>query len=335
MPFRRNSEAKRVGGPAIIKYCSPPALRLWCFWSASYRKGNESVALPVRSLTLINIPFRTINYDQPSLTVSLQQMKPTVVMKKILLIVGILASMAIAHVVFAQTSEGVITYESRFNAWKRVPPERLEAVKARVPEYIISKAELFYNGTETMYKPVVEAEEDAQFRTSGGGPGGGGFRFRMMGGGDIEIYVNHVDQIRLSQQEFNGKKYLITDTIQITPWKFGAETKSILGFTCKQAFYKDEERKMEVVAWYTDKLGMLMGPEMYGSLPGVILALDVNNGERTMVALSVVNKKLGKNDIKAPSGGTPISGEDFRAMVREEMQKRGANGPGRTVIIGN
>lgn len=232
-----------------------------------------------------------------------------------------------AHFVMAQT-QGVITYESTMNMWKRIPPER-ESMKTMIPEFIVRKADLFYNGTESMYKPQAEEEEDAQFSSSGGG---GRMTFRM-GGAGTEIYINHEDQIRLSHQEFNGKKYLVTDTIQITPWKFGTETKEILGYVCKQAYYTDEERKSEIVAWYTDKLGMFMGPETYGALPGVILALDVNNGERTIVALKVEEKELGKKDIKVPSGGTPISGSEFRAMMREEMQKR--SGDGRTMIIRN
>ncbi|MDH4058924.1 MAG: GLPGLI family protein [Cyclobacteriaceae bacterium] len=251
-------------------------------------------------------------------------------MKKVILIIGILVMIISAHVLLAQT-EAVITYESRVNMWKRIPPER-ESMKSMIPEYMVRKAELFTNGSESMYKPVVEEEEDAQFNSSGGA--GGGMRFRMRGN-DTEIYVNYIDQIRLSEQEFNGKKYLVTDTIQITPWKFGAETKEILGFMCKQAFYSDEERKMEVVAWYTDKLGMFIGPETFGSLPGVILAVDVNNAERTIVALNVENKKLGKNDIKVPTTGTTISGKEFRAMVQEEMKKHGATGSGGAFIIRN
>ncbi len=241
-------------------------------------------------------------------------------MKKLIIVLGIIVMLISAHFVMAQT-QGVITYESTMNMWKRIPPER-ESMKSMIPEFIVRKADLFYNGTESMYKPQVEEEEDAEFSSNGGG---GRMRFRM-GGAGTEIYVNHDDQIRLSQQEFNGKKYLVTDTIQITPWKFGTETKEILGYVCKQAYYTDEERKSEVVAWYTDKLGMFMGPETYGALPGVILALDINNGERTIVALNVEDKELSKKDIKIPSGGTPISGSEFRAMVREEMQKRGANG---------
>lgn len=243
-------------------------------------------------------------------------------MKKIIIILGIIVMMISAHFVMAQT-QGVITYESTMNMWKRLPPER-ESMKSMIPEFIVRKADLFYNGTESMYKPQVEEEEDAEFSSNGGG---GRMRFRMAGAG-TEIYVNHEDQIRLSQQEFNGKKFLVTDTIQITPWKFGTETKEILGYVCKQAYYTDTQRgtPVEVVAWYTDKLGMFMGPETYGALPGVILALDVNNGERTIVALKVEEKELGKKDIKVPSGGTPISGAEFRAMVREEMEKRGANG---------
>lgn len=245
-------------------------------------------------------------------------------MKKVILIIGILVMLISAHVLMAQ-NEGVIMYESRMNMWKRIPPER-EAMKSMMPEYMIRKAELFFSGAQTMYKPVVEEEEDSQINSHGGG----GVRMRFRGN-DTEIYVNHEDQIRLSQQEFNGKKYLITDTIQITPWKFGAETKEIVGYTCKQAFYSDEERKQEVVAWYTDKLGMFVGPENFGSLPGTILAIDVNNGERTILALKIENKKLAKNDIKIPSGGTPISGENFRAMMQEEMKKRGG-GNGNFII---
>ena len=252
-------------------------------------------------------------------------------MKKVIIIFGILIMLIAATVVMAQT-ESVITYESRVNMWRRIPPER-ESMKSMIPEFMVRKAELYTNGTESMYKPVAEEEGDAEFSTSGG-PGGGAMRFRMAGM-NTEIYVNYSDQIRMSQQEFNGKKYLITDTIKITPWKFGAETKEIAGYTCKQAFFSDEERKQEVVAWYTDKLGMFIGPETFGSLPGVILALDINDGERTIVAQKIEQKKLGKNDIKVPSGGTAISGNEFRAMVQEEMKKRGATGSGGAFIIRN
>jgi GLPGLI family protein len=251
-------------------------------------------------------------------------------MRKVIIIVGVLVMLITAHVVFAQT-ETVITYESRMNMWLRIPPER-ESMKQMIPEYMTRKAELFTNGAESMYKPVIEEEEDAVVGTGPGG--GGGMRMRMRGP-ETEVYVNYNDQIRKSQQEFMGKKYLITDTIKITPWKFGTETREIAGYTCKQAYYISEEPKQEVVAWYTDLLGMFIGPDGYGSLPGVILAVDINNGERTIVAQKVEKKKLGKNDIKVPSGGTPISGSEFRAMVQEEMKKRGATGSGGTFIIRN
>src|SRR5688572_10714808 len=74
-------------------------------------------------LTLINIPFRTINPTRPSLAVILEEMKLTVTMRKIVLIVGILASLAVAQVVFAQSTEGVITYEVKTNMHRRLPPE--------------------------------------------------------------------------------------------------------------------------------------------------------------------------------------------------------------------
>ncbi|MCI0444925.1 GLPGLI family protein, partial [bacterium] len=122
---------------------------------------------------------------------------------------------------------------------------------------------------------------------------------------------------------------LISDSLKITPWKFGEETKVIQGYECKMAYYTDEsrpDRPQEVTAWYTDKLRPFLGPERYYTLPGAVLALDINNGERVTVAQKFESRPLKKNEIKAPSKGELITQYGYRKMVEaqmEEMRKRG------------
>ena len=144
-----------------------------------------------------------------------------------------------------------------------------------------------------------------------------------------ETYTNRDTQERVVQQEFQGKQYLITDTLKVSPWKFGTETKYILGYECKQAYFTDESRpdqKMEITAWYTDQVGMFLGPERFNTLPGAVLAVDINNGERVIVAKLVELKALKKNDLKRPTSGEKTTSEAYRAMVAEQMKKMGASG---------
>lgn len=250
-------------------------------------------------------------------------------MKRILLLVGLLVSVAAVQVVFGQDSEGVITYEVKTNMHRRIPPERAQ-MKQMVPEFMTATQELYFKSGESLYKPVIEDDEEETSSTSSGG------RRMMMRRPYIETYLDQNSGVMLSKQEFMGKEYLIEDSVKVSPWKFGTETKTIAGYECKQAYYTDEtnpNQKNEITAWYTDKIRPFLGPERYNTLPGAVLAVDVNNGERVMLVKKIEIKALKKNDLKAPTSGTKISRKEFRAMVEEQMKKNGGNG--NQVIIRN
>lgn len=133
-------------------------------------------------------------------------MKISSTMQKVILLVGILVSVAAIHVVMGQT--GVILYEQKINMHRNIPAER-EAMKAMIPEFRTTKQQLFFNESEALYKTVIEDEEE-QFST-----GGGGMRmsFRMP---NTELYMQNSGKIT-SRQEFMGKYYLIEDSIQMSP----------------------------------------------------------------------------------------------------------------------
>ena len=112
---------------------------------------------------------------------------------------------------------------------------------------------------------------------------GGGMHMRFQQP-RVEIYFNHANFKSVTQQEFMGKEYLIEDSLELPPWKFGTETKMIMGHECKQAIYYNEERKQHVVAWYAPQLRPFLGAEKFNTLPGTMLEIDMNDGERIMTA---------------------------------------------------
>jgi GLPGLI family protein len=223
-------------------------------------------------------------------------------MKKTILFLGVITMLIAAHVVFGQ--DGVITYEVRINLHRTLPSDR-DGMKAMIPEFRIFKQQLFFNAEVSMYKPLIEEEEEDN--------GGGGrviMRFRQP-----EIYCNQHSGKIISVQDLMGKTYLVDDSVKVAPWKLGDETKTVLGYECKQAYYADDERKQTITAWYTDKLRPFLGPDRFNTLPGAVLAVDVNNGERVLVATKVESRPLRKNEIKEPTSGQRTTPTEFRKMM--------------------
>lgn len=245
-------------------------------------------------------------------------------MKRIILILGILISLAAAQVVLAQTTEGVIDYEVKVNLHRTLPKDR-EGMKAMIPEFRTTNQQLFFNPNESIFKPLEEDEEEIS-------SDGGSVRMRIQTP-QIEIYFNPGTSQRITLQEFMGKNYLIEDTLKIVPWKFGTEVKTVAGFECKQALYYNEERKQNVVAWYTPQLRPFLGPETFHTLPGTVLAIDINDGERTITAKKIDARALKKNELKVPSQGIKITQAEFRKMMDQQMERMRANGA--NVIIRN
>jgi GLPGLI family protein len=254
-------------------------------------------------------------------------MKIILIMKKVLLLLGLLISAAAAHVVFAQPTEGTIIYEVKVNMHRRLPPDRQE-MKDRLPEFDIHKDQLFFTPSQSLYKSIEEEEEDDAFADEGGGRR---IRFRRL---QAEYYYDQSAAQRIIAQEFMGKKYLIEDSVTILPWKFGTETKTFLGYNCNQASYYDDDTKQHIMVWYTEKLKPFLGPEGFNSLPGTVLLVDINAGERIITAQKIEARPLVKNEIKIPTSGQRITEKDFRKMVAEQRQRRGAPDE-RGIIIRN
>ena len=233
-------------------------------------------------------------------------------MKKIPLIMAFLSLQILLFAQTASNTEGVVSFEEKINMHKMIKDD---AMKAYVPKFRSNKMELFFKGDECLYKPVEDADEPEQ--------GGGGGPRMMMRRPQAEIYRNFATEVRVEQREAMGKKYLIEDSIKIRAWKMTGETRKILNYDCMKATFNDTARKQNMVVWFTDGIALSAGPGSMGSLPGMILAADMNDGEMMWTATKVEFKKVKPEDVKVPSKGEKIKEEDFRKKMDEFRQKNG------------
>jgi GLPGLI family protein len=231
----------------------------------------------------------------------------------------------LAHLAAAQQTEGRVLYEAKANLHRMLPKER-EAMKSQIPEFRTSKNELYFTANESLYQPYVDDEEEA---AATGGGGGGMMMFR---GAQGKTHLHFGTTTRTEQREVMGKEYLIVDTLRTLPWKFSEETKQIKGYTCKKATMTREERNrtQNITVWYTDAVFVTAGPDRFYGLPGLVLSVDINDGEIAINALEIELKTLKKNDLKVPTSGKKVTEAEFRDAMREQM--KGMGGPGGAVI---
>ena len=230
--------------------------------------------------------------------------------------------MTVSMLIFAQNTEGIVTFEEKINLHRRLTDE---SMKAMIPEFRSSNMLFYFKGEACIYKPD-ENEEDEEANTGGGG----GMRFRRPQG---ETYRDLATGNQVSTREFAGKKYLIEDTLKQRAWKIGTETKKIAGYDCTKATFKDTAQKADVIAWFTMDLPLSAGPQTYGALPGMILEVDSNNGEMLISAKKIELKKLKDKDIAVPTKGEKITQADFRKKMEEWMKANGGRGGNGRMII--
>ena len=226
----------------------------------------------------------------------------------------------------AQNNEGSIVYEDKFNIHKTLPPE-MEMMKDRIPEFRTSKKVLSFKDNQALYKKYEsEEKKPSEFRRRG-------YRWRMGGADQVdEYYTNLGDNSSVDRKEFFGKEFLIEGERDKLPWKITAEQKQVGSYLCQKAIMKDSTTT--TVAWFTPMIPVATGPDNYYGLPGVILHVDVNEGERLITAQNIELKAL-EEEIERPKKGKKVTKEEFEKIREDkmaEMEKERSGQRGRFMI---
>jgi len=264
-------------------------------------------------------------------------------MKKILLAVPALLMLTILQ---AQQKQGKVVYERVIQVNIQINDN--DEIARMLPKTRTDKFELSFGNNQSLWVHSDE-EIDNDF-------GGGGMQIKMMSPGQNDIVFHDFNTTkRVDQREMFDKKFIIEDSIRKLTWKMSDETQTILGHVCRKATAQRfsqrmqmtmENGKMErkevndttpIVAWFTTDIPVSAGPEVQGQLPGLILALDMNNG-RMVYKATEISEKADLASIKAPTKGKKVTQEEYRtetAKMMDEMQKNMQGGGGNRVFIRN
>lgn len=227
----------------------------------------------------------------------------------------------------AQT-QGRIVFEEKMDMHRRIPPERAE-MKEMIPQYRSNKFDLFFTQEASLYR----AGEETQEETITGSQGGAQFQMRMVPP-RREVYKNLTEDKMVDEREFMGKLFLIKGNTSPYAWKIADGQKKILDYTCMKATYQLDSAT-NYVAWFTPQLSISNGPAEFGGLPGMIVQVDINDGERTLTAMEVKEEAVDPALLKEPSKGKEVTQEEFREIMAEKMKEMQTmhGGMGPRVII--
>lgn len=163
--------------------------------------------------------------------------------------------------------------------------------------------------------------------------------FMVAGANDI-TYTNFTTGEVIAQRELGTRNYIITDSIQKLSWKLTGETSTILNYPCHKAIAQRIGKRTStsmnngqlerqeiadtarITAWFTLAVPVPAGPEYQGQLPGLILLVDINDGQTIYQAMEV-NTHADISAVKPPTKGKKITAAAFAAEQDKLMKNMG------------
>lgn len=171
-----------------------------------------------------------------------------------------------------------------------------------------------------MFENMLKDDPEENMHTEGGGI------VMKMYQPDNKTYMDLKNKKLIEQKEFMSRVFLIESELEAEKWKMTGEQKKILDYACMEAVTEVEGQ--DVHAWFTPQIAVGAGPGRYSSLPGLVLAVEMNGGDRTLEAIQVELKPVEKNELKKPTKGKKVTREEYQAIVAEKMEEMGAEGDG-------
>lgn len=215
----------------------------------------------------------------------------------------------------AQNLEGEITYEkvmrwtaiySRLTFLSNEEKGRIEQTWGKDDE-TKTKMTLYFNEKQSCYTypKVIENEHGWSWSER-----------------DYKIYRNFEKETKTDVIGMLGKTYIVEDSLRIPTWKVMNKIKEIAGHMCMMAVTEDTLKGQKIAAWFANDLPVSGGPELYAGLPGMILELDVNDGDMVVTAIDIKMKPVAAEDINVPKKlkGRKIDDKQYATLVSDHIK---------------
>jgi len=131
------------------------------------------------------------------------------------------------------------------------------------------------------------------------------------------VYKNHYTQLVLARATLGNREHLVEEPQAPLEWTIGTERREVSGFQAINA--NAMLNGQPITAWFTPDIPISEGPSLFWGLPGLILYVNTNNGQRVFSATSVERT----NDVPAihMPDGERISGAELNRMEAQLRQR--------------
>ena len=239
-------------------------------------------------------------------------------MKQLFILVCLIAPLWIG----AQAVEAEVRYDQLIKINIELPEGQEHLAKMLPSSQTISKV-LFMKGSESLYRDLNEEEENETTIESQEQTEDGEVRMKMIiARPENKLYKNLETNQLVDSRDLMGRKFLIEDELAKFEWKMTGEQEEILGYTCQKATCEKDGDTIE--AWFTTQIAASNGPGNYGQLPGLILKVVTDNGDRTIEATKVQLEAIDAEEIFIPNKGKKVTQAEFdeiEAKKRKEMEE--------------
>ena len=241
----------------------------------------------------------------------------------------------------AAAQTGQVTYQ-RTQRVNLDLPEEMAQFSQYVPKAVTLRYEMAFDGERARTRIAESAAPDlATFKKSfeSGGDGSAMLKmaFNVAFGSSgsfapvlVESFVDYAEGDRIVQQSFMDRQFLITDELKEIGWKLSGEEAQFLDRRVMKATAVQDTVSVE--AWFAPEIPAPLGPGGYTGLPGLILMLNMNDGEILFEADSVALDV--DVDLARPDRGREVTQAEFDRLVAEKLDElTGHAGVGRPFFI--
>lgn len=229
----------------------------------------------------------------------------------------IIALFVLSFQTYAQQNEGIV-YFTRTTYWTKLNgtlPYLSKQEKDKQAYMFGGKDDwkeytlLFFNEKESRYTHSEEQSEESE-----------GYSWRKE---EYNVRRNFEKNTMNDALEMLGKVYLIEDSLQAPNWKILNDIKDVAGHICMKAMIQDTVKNQKIIAWFAQDIPVSAGPERLYGLPGLILALDINDGAVTVEASRIESKKLTTElDLPKKQKGKKINDAAYQEILRKFIQEK-------------
>lgn len=199
------------------------------------------------------------------------------------------------HAIIKRMNSGNRSY-SAFN-----DDDELNDYLKNIPQFKKLQSTLKFSDTKTLFTPIAESQNGMSMI--------GPFAEQA----NI-VYTDLAAKTFTTEKNFFDEIFLLKDSTKKIIWKLTSEMRDIAGYECRRANAVIMD-SIYVVAFYTDRIPVLGGPESFTGLPGMILGVALPHDNVTWFAKSVTDKPIPSNEVKAPVKGKPTSSKELHQRI--------------------